>query len=399
MRRAVLRLTWWAMVGCIVGSLTLTFALNRSYGPDDFLAIPFLGYALVGAMVVYRRPDNAIGWVFLSAGALFSVGSLGSVGVEKVLAQGPPVPAWGGWVVWYDHVFWFPIFMMATAFTFLLYPEGLPSPRWRPVLWTAVVGTVTGTLVLAITPLLDVDQRGVRPGAFLVDNPLSPPFLSDSMNLRSSWWWYVPVAISLACVVASIVGAVMRFRRSTGIEHQQMRLFAVAIVLLPLCVPTTVTFAAALTVVPVACGVAVLRYHLYDIDRIVSRSTSYVLVTAVLLVVYGVVVSMLSLAIPHSSNLAVTMATLSAAALFRPVLGWARGLVNRHFNREQYDAQLAVEDFARRVRDQVDPERVEGELLTVVQGTIQPRAVRLDLTAQREGFAWPVHTRADSRSR
>jgi hypothetical protein len=145
----------------------------------------------------------------------------------------------------------------------------------------------------------------------------------------------------------------------------------------------TALFILALTLIPVSCGIAILRYHLYDIDQIIGRTTAYALVTAVLLMVYAAVVTSLTGLLPVSDSAgqtdswAVAIATLVAAALFRPVLKWSRRVVDRRFNREQYDAEVAVEGFAREMRDEVEPEHVKGSLLGVVNQTVQPSGVAL----------------------
>jgi hypothetical protein len=245
------------------------------------------------------------------------------------------------------------------------------------VLWLAVAGAAIVTVLLAVAPVLDVDQQGVRGGALMVDNPLSPTFVSESLDVRAQWWYFLPLAVCLASVLVAIVSAVVRFHRSAGVERQQMRLFAIAIVLLPFAMWITVTFAIALTIIPVACGLAILRYHLYDIDRIIGRTTAYALVTGTLLLVYVAVVTTITQFVPESNSLAVAAATLSAAAAFRPVLGWAQRLVNRRFNREQYDAERSVREFAARLRDQVDPDSVSLDLFSTLDRTLQPASVGL----------------------
>jgi hypothetical protein len=175
-----------------------------------------------------------------------------------------------------------------------------------------------------------------------------------------------------------------------------MRLFASAIALLILVLwPAQylaengqstgryVLLAVAFALIPLSCGVAILRYRLYDIDRIIGRTTAYVLVTGVLLGVYVVVVTSLTRLVPESGSTgqadswAVAVATLVAAGLFRPVLRWARGVVDRRFNREQFDAERAVEAFAVRLRDEIESEEVRSDLLKVLGSTVQPASAGL----------------------
>jgi heme O synthase-like polyprenyltransferase len=175
-----------------------------------------------------------------------------------------------------------------------------------------------------------------------------------------------------------------------------MRLFAFAIVMLVLSLwPAQwlaengystlryVLLAAAFMCVPLACGIAILRHNLYDIDRIIGRTTAYVLVTGVLLGVYAVVVTSLTSLVPESGSSgqadswAVAVATLVAAGLFRPVLRWARRVVDRRFNREQFNAERAVDAFAVRLRDEVEGDEVRADLLMVLESTVQPASAGL----------------------
>ena len=136
-----------------------------------------------------------------------------------------------------------------------------------------------------------------------------------------------------------------------------------------------------MALIPIAAGLAITRFHLYDVDRVITRTTAYALVTGVLLIVYAVIVIGLGHLLPDSSDLAVAAATLAAAGLFRPVLRLARRVVDRRFNREQFDAERAVESFAYQLRDEVDPEQVVDDLISVVERTVAPANVELWLTA------------------
>jgi hypothetical protein len=140
----------------------------------------------------------------------------------------------------------------------------------------------------------------------------------------------------------------------------------------------TALFSFGLNAIPVAIGIAVTRYRLYEIDRVVSRTTSYVVVTGFLVAVYAATVTAVSRLLPGtSSSFAVAAATLAAAALFRPVLTRVQRTVDHRFNRGQYDAQQTVDAFAGRLRDEVDPDEVSADLLAVLSRTVEPRGVAL----------------------
>ena len=385
--RTVQRICWWAAFSVIVLGLTATPVVDRHYTADDLVIIPLVGYALVGMLVSHKRPGNPVGWIFLLVGVLTSLAGLSGAGVTLALGGGAPYSWWVVLSVWYNDWFWYPLFMLATTFTFLLFPSGLASSRWRPVLWLSVVATVTATVLGALAPTLEI---GVPPGSdqpLTMANPVSPELVSGLDASDSSWWILAPLTVGLFCGLAAIVSVVLRTWRSRGVERLQMRLFAFAIILVPLqilvseLVPSFgtsllggVTFAAALTFIAVACGLAILRYHLYDIDRVIGRTTAYVLVTGVLLAVYATVVTSVSWLLqgPQTPTLAVAVATLAAAAVVRPVLRWAQHVVNRRFNREQYDAVVSVEEFAGRLRDAVDSDEIERDLLALLDRTVQP---------------------------
>lgn len=390
------RLIWWTLVVTTVVSFGSALLLGRSYTSPEFVIISFAIYALVGAVVSWRRPENPMGWVFLWIGVLTGLAGLSGAGAEIALEEGLPIAWWGVLAAWFETWFWYPLFILSTAVTFLLYPSGLPSPRWRPVLWLTVSATAFGTLLVALAPTLPVGQTNpdspdFDPNSFFIGNPISPEIATQLGVAVESWWLAVPMLVVAACGLAAVVSAVLRAKRATGVERQQMRLFAFAIAMIPIYVPLSailgfddtavndVAFALVLALVPTACGVAILRYHLYDIDQIIGRTTAYALVTGMLLAVYSAVVTSLTSLVPESSSSGepdswtVAVATLVAAGLFRPVLGWARRVVARQFNREQYDAGLVVESFALRLRDEVDTQEVREDLLHVLSRTMQPR--------------------------
>jgi hypothetical protein len=266
------------------------------------------------------------------------------------------------------------------------------------VLWLAW-GSLVGIIVASgLRPqfCLGSNAQAICPADRSIDNPWSPAFMSDVVDVEGTLLFSALGLIGLLCGLAGGVSAVLRTRRAVGIERLQMRWFAFAVcvmvsVVVLSAVPSlqdndvlgTVLFVLALTLIPLSCGIAILRYHLYDIDQIISRTTAYALVTAVLLAVYALVVTSLTGLVPASDSSgqtdswAVAIATLVAAALFRPVLKWARRVVDRRFNREQYDAEVAVEVFAREMRDEVEPQHVTMSLVQVVKQTVQPSGVAL----------------------
>jgi hypothetical protein len=186
-----------------------------------------------------------------------------------------------------------------------------------------------------------------------------------------------------ASLPAALVSLVLRFRAAHGVERQQLRWVAVgaAIAVIGLVTPlgeaTAWATAGAVLAVPIAVAVAVLRYRLWDLDRLVSRTVSYALVTALLVVPYLLIVPAASRLAGSAGNLGVAAATLLAAAAFLPLLRRVQDLVDRRFNRRRYDAARTVQRFATRLRDQVDLTALSAELLTVVDRTMQPTQASL----------------------
>ena len=366
------RVLWWVLVSVTVVGFVISLASSRGFAPNDLVIIPFYGYAVVGGLIAWRRPENPIGWVFLLIGALTSLDGVAGAGTRAAMHHGFPVPWWGELAAWYNAWFWTPLFVLATTFTFLLFPTGLPSRRWRPVFWLALVSTLLATAFSALSAQIELAVDPVTGQSVLIDNPFSPPFLAGIAGGESDSMVFVPLAVGLLCGLAAGYSVVARTWRSRGIERLQMRMFAFAISLVVVVVAVSgffptfgdgwaggIAVAAAYSCIPIASGTAILRYHLYDIDRLIGRTTAYALLTAVLLFVYAAVVTSVGRLLPNSSDsLAVAAATLTAAAVFRPVLGWARRIVSRRFNREQYDAELVVEKFAVRLRSEVESDEI-----------------------------------------
>ena len=342
-------------------------------GGRQALGIGFfvLAAALTGWLVASRVPGNPLGWIlqfcagcFLLAFVAYGVGNL-TVGWSESLT------AWLGWFAGTDDWGWLWLPAVGLLFTQMLlrFPDGrLPSPRWRWFSRFSLVVLVAGTSVLALAP------ADLRHGAV---NPVAVPWLSRHGGL------IVP-ALGLCLAVAFIGSAAslfVRYRRADDLARHQLRwvawaaalvvgFYVASFVLRSPVIDNLVTVAYAL--IPAAMAVAVLRYRLYDIDRIVSRTVAYGLVTGVLVLTYAAVVTTVSRLLPGSSTLAVSAATLAAAALLRPVLSRTQSAVDRRFNRERFDAELTVERFGASLRREVDVEAVLHGLTQTVNVTMQP---------------------------
>ena len=357
-------LSVWGVSSPSSGSLALTLAISPTA----------IAIATVGYLVASRRSNNAIGWIYLGSGLWLSTAML-------ILAYGEyaTVTTQGGFggttAVWFTNWWWVPVVSVMWTFPFLLFPDGrLLTRRWRPVAWAAGAISVLWTLGVAFAGSEYSDLSGN-----LVPNPYSPQALTGFFDGLQGVG-----ALFLAVLVCSVASLVLRFRRSGARVRAQIKWLILAgvasgaywIEALATTWTTSDSFflSIVLALMPLAVGVAILRYRLYDIDRIISRTTSYAVVTAVLVLVYLAVVTAVSQLLPSSSSnaLAVAAATLAAAALFRPVLTRVQGAVDRRFNRSRYDAQRTLDAFAVRLRDSSDPDRVVEDLLAVVDRIVEP---------------------------
>lgn len=388
-RSEVLRAVWWVMVvTAAVGVVSSVLAFREMQNP--FLILPIAAEAVVGASVARQRPRNPMGWIFLGIGALAGMLSL-AITITSLSTRVPDgLPWWGLAAAWISSWVWYPLVFLLTTLTLLLFPSGLLSTRWRPVLWLTTLSVVGMTMVAMLVPTIGVEFSSAGEVTRSVANPLSPPFMDAAASVEDSPAGGFFGMLFLAGFVASIISSALRVRRSQGVEREQMRWFGFAVALIALLVaieatlgdtfpPVVVSLAEALVLsfFVVACGVAILRYRLYEIDRIISRSTSYALVTALVVVVYLGVVAAASAVMPVSNTLPVALATLVAAAVFRPVLRWTQTRVDRRFDRTRYDSENMVDAFSERLAREVDAGVVANELIEILNKTVQPSSVGL----------------------
>jgi hypothetical protein len=338
-----------------------------------------LTFPLVGWIVASRRPANAMGWIFLGVGLSQALDTFATqyAAVGLVVAPGSlPAADILSWVaVWA----WAPGFTLLLTATVLLFPDGRPpTPRWRPVLWMAGVA-----LFLLVVPIA-IAAWPFRGVGLLGSGPVTStdPFVAAMLALEN-----VGLILLLATAIASIAGLVVRFRRSTGIERAQLTWFAAAgvseiliIITVTLLAPPasvigSVLAAAVSPLLPIAATVAILRYRLYDIDRIVSRTVSYGVITGLLAVLFAcLVLALQALLAPFTAGngLAVAASTLVVAATFQPLRGRVQRVVDRRFDRARYDAEAVVTGFVGNVRDQVELDALVGEVVVAARRSVAP---------------------------
>jgi hypothetical protein len=349
--------------------------------------VPFLAFPIVGALITSRRPQNPIGWICLADGLLWSLLGITDYYTRYGVTQPGPVPfsvaitaALGQWL-------WLPPVGLLGIYMILLFPDGkLPSRRWRPLAWLSGALIVVGSVSFAIDPGPLSGLRGVR-------NPF---------GVEGAPWaalvWPVVIALLPLCILASVVSLVLRYRRSRGEQRQQIKwmAFAASLVGQVFLGGIVTSFIPGLeylergfeTVgvlsyagIPIAVGLAVLRYRLYDIDLLINRALVYGSLTVLLAATYvgGVVglQALLRTLTGQESTLAIVASTLAIAALFAPLRRLVQGFVDRRFYRRKYDAAKTLAAFNARLRDETELGTLSGDVVGVVRETMQPAHVSL----------------------
>ncbi len=345
---------------------------------------------VVGLVLTVRRPRLVTGWLFALIGFLAGTGA-----AADALASGLAAaePSW--WAVagaWYGEWYWIPMIYVTLIFVPIVFPSGPPqSPRWRVVLRLMIATLATAIAVAMLQERLDT------PAGLSTPNPIGIAGLADVEEGAASAIFLVG---TLAYLIIAMASLVVRYRRSRGVERQQLKWFTSAATALiggfilqgvgdalfqvRLGVLDVVLFA----LTPVAAGVAILRYRLYAIDRIISRTVTYALVTALLAAVYVGAVALISATVDPlagESPFAIAVATLAAAAAFRPARQRIQRGVDRRFNRARYDVERTLDGFRDRVRNDVDLERLCADLVAITDKTLQPSIATVWLSAPDGG--------------
>ena len=379
---------WLATLGFCAAGLAVTLAVTQpltiavlAEGAAKALAYP-LGYATIGLVLTLRRPGNPIGWLYAAAGLVWSLAIPGDAWLGQLVAEHRPLPLAAQVAAVCGEFNWAPATVLGVTLPALLVPDGrLRSPRWWPVAARGLAAAVRVVVGGGLAPARLENTSIANP--FGLSGPAGA--VAGMLVAAGTLLWAATMVASLACVV-------VRFRSSSGVERQQLRwvaagaVAAVAGLLAGAAVPQNTVLSSILYAmvlcIPLAVAVAVLRYRLWDLDRLVSRTVTYAVVTALLVVPYLLIVPAAGRLVQGSGSLAVAAATLAAAAAFAPLRRRVQGLVDRRFNRRRYNAARTVEGFAARLRDQVDLDALSAELLAVVDHTMQPVGASLWLRSQ-----------------
>jgi hypothetical protein len=411
----------WSLVALTValalGTLTLLVALTRAASAPGtplppqvaaglrlsglgwlqvvfYLAIA-CAFAALGAVLVARQsrepqPAHALGWLFCALGVVGGVRYFAEYYAAYALFVAPGVLPGGLAAGWVQHWVWLVVDMSFVALVPLRFPTGrLVSPRWRPAWWLAVGATAAETVLLAFAP---IPLGNVLDGAG-VPNPLGIAGLAAAGTALN----FLALLALLASMLLAAASLLVRLRRARGVERQQIKWFAYSAILLGLLIVAqtvvqdvlgisslaldlawTLSFFVAIIGLPVATGLAILRYRLFDIDVIINRTLVYGTLSAVLAAVYfGVVVGLQTLvgavnSTAASSQVIIVASTLLIAALFNPLRHGIQTTIDRRFYRRKVDAERTLATFAATLRSEVELAEVSAHLLTVVNETMQP---------------------------
>jgi hypothetical protein len=376
-------------LGVIVGCLLVTVALKVWQDRSGVSAeagsmletfAGALGYGAMGYLIATRATGNRLGPLMLGLGVVAGLqgllGSIDSGGSEPRLPD--PMGEWFYSVASACQV----LFVGGVVVLLLLSPTGRPlTSRWRWVIWL----TAASVFASAMDSLLFREE---------LENGTAPTGSAEVVHFVLS---AIGAAFPLG-LLAALISLGLRWHRSHGLERQQVSWVAAGGLAGPLMILVSfqlpewairtinsadavlhgsLVWSMAVVALPAGIAVAVLRHRLYDIDKVVSRTTSYAVVTGVIVAVYVGIVSVATSLFQLPNQISVAVATLTAAAAFRPVLVRTRAIVDRRFNRSRYDAETTVQSFAHRLRDEVDPDIVSRDLLAVLDRTMQPSVAGL----------------------
>jgi hypothetical protein len=364
-----------AIVATGVASVASLLTRTEGSWPPVWTAV-VAAYLAVGVLIVERRRGNPVGLILLAMGFLIA-----TYAAADVVIQRPDASASAAYLAWLVSLMDAPLFAMV-AYLFLLFPDGhLPSPRWR---WVGLAVLVFGSISMIGTAVI--------PGPF----PFYPEF-DNPFGIAGTWVtgiMSVFYLLTIACVGAAVLSLIGRWRTGGPVERAQLKWVTTAAVLIAaVMVAYAILFGprnfndiadlavgVALGFFPIAIGIAILRYRLFEIDRLVSRTIGYVVITALLVGAYASVILLLQGplgAITGGETVSVALSTLVAAALFQPLRRRVQAIVDRRFDRARFDAERTTAAFSERLRGEVDIAALAADLDATVHASLKPRAVGL----------------------
>jgi hypothetical protein len=395
--RVAVWLAWSLCALCVVlavASLILALLNGRTLG-EIFLALDgpsiatlpteAVSFSVVGALIGSHRPENPIGWIFLAEGFFYGLLSAADEYAIYALLTNPGALPLGAEASWLGQWIWAPGLGLSLVFLPLLFPDGHPpSKRWRPVSW---LGGLSIGLIVVSSMIVLWPERGPA----LVTGDESPSHVLDVVLL------FAAVPMLFVAGLGAVISLFVRFRRARGNERQQIKWFASAAALsfvwilvfgqstlrgLPEAM-VALSFLLVVPSIPIATGIAILRYRLYDIDVLINRTLVYGSLTMMLALIYfgGVATTRAIFGAltgqEQQPQLAVVVSTLAIAALFMPLRRRIQSFIDRRFYRRKYDARKTLEAFSAKLRDETDLDRLGEDLVGVVKETMQPSQISL----------------------
>jgi hypothetical protein len=355
--------------------------IGQVFNPDSLVVILIIvlvigGFGFVGALLVIRLPANPIGWLLWVTGTGLGWAIAGvAYGTGSVATCGGCLPVTAP-IALTANVAFAPILGAVAVFLPLLFPDGrLASPRWRPVAWLGVIAIVLFTASLAFSP-------GPISGGIAIENPIGIDGFGGSLadpNTEPGPFSTLAITLLVLAMVLALVSVIWRYRHAGPIQRQQLRWFGYAgllmigAVLVGVKAPwdwSWIVMVAGLGLLPLAIGIAMLRYRLYELDRLVSRTIAYAVVTGLLVATYAGLVLLLEGPLGSAAGgetIPVALSTLAVATLFTPVRRRVQRIVDRRFDRARYDAKGTTTAFSERLRNETDL----GAVTTALDGTVR----------------------------
>jgi hypothetical protein len=379
--RPPLRIAFVAVVAAVVVATAILGATIGVGDPGSVVVLMGI-WAVLGAVIVALRPSNVVGWLFLGIGLWLSIGLALTTAAER-LDSGPLLT----FLSWFSEWFWIAGFAAMIGSLFVIPTGRLPSRRWRPVLAVFAAAALACALVASLEENLQASDS-----APVVANPIGIDGLGDIED------WFGPglILILVGGAIAGAASLIVRYRDGDVLERQQLKLLALAAPLAVVCVVAAglagdgllsdVLWDVGMTAIPAAVTIGILRYRLFDVDLLISRTLVYGLLTVLLGAAYaGLVLAGQAIfsSFAGGSNLAIAVSTLVVAALFLPLRGRVQRLVDRRFYRRRYDAQRTLEAFGARLRDEVELDLLRADLRRVVRDTVQPAHVSVWLRGEK----------------
>lgn len=371
-------LTTWLLMVMTLGVIIWELLQGGWEVKSLYFSLVVATFGTTGLILIWRVPHNLVAWSYLGAGLL---GGLYASSYEyAALAVTNTWPLAAQAAVFSDLVY-FPWIMTMVSLPILLFPDGrIPGPRWKAVQWA--VGAVGVLSVVAAFSSSGTNHEGFE--------GVTNPWYVESLGrlFDSSVWNFLAIGILLTALLGPPVALVFRFRRSEGVERLQLKWLALSASIAAIGLAVTYisgteegwvavfTLIALLGIaaIPITTGLAIVRYRLYDIDRLISRTVVYGILVMLIAGAYAGVVFLTGRLLPYDDSISVALSTLAVAALFNPLRKRIQTIVDRRLYRASYDARTLTETLAARLQDETDPVTISSELLDVVDKTVKPAA-------------------------